>query len=475
MRVVIMASHRQTGDIVRAASELKLMEDRGLVDIVPELLIEKAGQLATANDRLDEAAQCLDNANRQLIDYPVNETTDAQLVERAALQYLDVAKCYAATGDRSRSLVCLERTAKITSGIRPITEPIVSRFLELGQQWENDKDLHAAEECYNLAAENYSGDHMSRYNRARIALKQGKLYTAIGALHELIEIPDGPKHAVVKVLSPAAAARVLGYWPVRPKSILRPIKLSAYAFAWAVRRIVTSGFKDFFEAGTALLMIWMFIGRHFTRRLQQELRHVWSGRAGAPPIIERHHGTWHHCDLGWMAGLVRNVPGDFAEIGVFRGTTFQKLALHAHDQGKLSHAFDSFSGMAEPSVYDGTQYPRGKFDIGGPEQFIALMNEAGVPRTHYQIWPGYTPLCFENVPASLRFSLAILDVDHYQPTADSIAWLAPRITAGGILALDDFVEPQTTLATRAIKEFLAKKPHFDIIATFNQQLILRKR
>jgi hypothetical protein len=253
------------------------------------------------------------------------------------------------------------------------------------------------------------------------------------------------------------------------------MKLSACAFAWAVQRIVKSGFRDFFEASTALLMIWMFVARHCYRRVKQELRRLRMARSDAPPLIERQHGIWHHDDLGWMIGLVRGVPGDFAEIGVFRGETFQKLALHSHNQGKVSHAFDSFTGMAEPGAHDGTQYPRGKFDIGGSEQFIALMNEAGVSRTHYQIWPGYIPQCFESVPASLRFSLAILDVDHYQPTADGIAWLAPRITCGGILALDDYVESQNTLATKAIKEFLTQKPDFDIIATFNQQLILRKR
>jgi tetratricopeptide (TPR) repeat protein len=229
MRVVIMASHRQLGDISRAASELKLMEDRGLADFVPELLIEKAGQLATANDRLDEAARCLDNAHKQLVDYPVNETTDVQLLERAAFQ-----------------------------------------FLELGQQWENDKDLHAAEKCYNLAAETGPTDHRSRFGLARVALKQGKLYTAIGALRLLIEIPNGPKQVVARISSPAAAARLLGYWPATPKSILRPMKLSAYAFAWAVQRTVKSGFHDFFEVITTLLMIWMFVGRHFYRRLSAE-------------------------------------------------------------------------------------------------------------------------------------------------------------------------------------------------------------
>jgi tetratricopeptide (TPR) repeat protein len=267
MRVVIMASHRQMDDISRANSELKLMEDRGLVDFVPELLIEKAGQLSTTNDRLDEAAQCLDNAHRQLIGYPVNETTDLHLSERAAFQYLKVAKRYAATGYRARSLICVERTAKMASRVRLISESIISQSLELGYLCENDQNLLAAEKCYNLAAEMDPADCTSRYGLARVALKQRKLCTSIGALRQLNEIPDGPKRVIAKILSPAAAAQILGYWPATPKSILRPMKLSAYALAWAVQKMVKSGFHDFFDASTGLLMIWMFVGRHFYRRL----------------------------------------------------------------------------------------------------------------------------------------------------------------------------------------------------------------
>jgi tetratricopeptide (TPR) repeat protein len=270
MRVVIMASHRQMGDVPRAASELKLMEGRGLVEIVPELLIEKATQLSVANERLEESERCLDNAIKFLVDFPVNETTDNQLLERAAFQYLDLAKSYATTGNRARSLALMERTAKLASRIRVITEAIVSQSLELGQQCENQKHLDAAENCYEFAAKTDPVDHRSRYNLARVALTQGKVYKAIGTLRLLIETPDGPKQVVAKILSPAAAAQILGYWPATPKSILRPMKLSAYAFVWAVQKMVKSGFHDFFDASTALLMIWMFVGRHFYRRLSSD-------------------------------------------------------------------------------------------------------------------------------------------------------------------------------------------------------------
>ena len=194
-----------------------------------------------------------------------------------------------------------------------------------------------------------------------------------------------------------------------------------------------------------------------------------------PPTVQRWTGTWHHADLTWLAGLVQDVPGDFAEIGVFRGAAFRKVAELAHEQGRLAHAFDSFRGMARPRVAGDEHYGEGMFDIGGPQAFAALMDKAGVQRDAYRMWAGFIPDCFGGVPEALRFALAILDVDHYQPTVDGLRWLAPRIAVGGILALDDYMAGYTTLASGAISEFLAAKPAFDTVACFNQQLILRKR
>ena len=141
----------------------------------------------------------------------------------------------------------------------------------------------------------------------------------------------------------------------------------------------------------------------------------------------------------------------------------------------MAHAFDSFHGMSAPGPEDSGQYPKGKFDIGGPESFVLLMDEAGIPREHYRVWPGFVPACFEPFPAESRFSLVVIDVDHYQPTADSLHWAVPRVSAGGILALDDYLPAINRLATKAIKEFLASVSEFDRVAEFNQQLILRRK
>ena len=213
---------------------------------------------------------------------------------------------------------------------------------------------------------------------------------------------------------------------------------------------------------------------HEAARLVENLR---SGHPLDLPLVRRRSGTWNHVDLEWIASKVVNVPGDFAEIGVFQGAAFRKVAALAGKQGKRAHAFDSFVGLNEPSSGDDASYPKDMFDIGGPEVFVQLMTASGVDRASYDVWSGYIPDCFTRLPDTVRFSWAIVDLDQYQPTADALRWLSDRISAGGLLTLDDYVPivNRGKLATRAIDEFLATDQDFEKIALFNQQLILRKK
>ena len=192
----------------------------------------------------------------------------------------------------------------------------------------------------------------------------------------------------------------------------------------------------------------------------------------APDTIWRQPGKWYDADIRRYTQLVETIPGDFAEIGVFRGDTFSKLVPIAKQQSKLIHAFDSFRGMDDPGEHDWRQ--KGQFDVGGPNGFARLMEAHGIPAREFTMWEGFIPDCFEKAPNEIRFSFVLLDVDNYLPTRDALSWLWPRMNVGGLLALDDFLPSHDGEASKAIKEFLRERQDFHIVDLMNCQLAVKK-
>lgn len=172
--------------------------------------------------------------------------------------------------------------------------------------------------------------------------------------------------------------------------------------------------------------------------------------------------------------LVAGVPGDFAEIGVFKGHAFRRFAAAARTQGKRVHAFDSFVGMNDPGPHD-EGYPKGHLDVGGVEAFRELMLAAGVAEDVFLLWPGYVPECLEKCPPETMFSLVYIDLDHHDPTEMSIRWAWPRLSRQGILGFDDYFPGRPILASPPIDAFLERRDgELETVHFANNQLFVRK-
>ncbi|QII12871.1 hypothetical protein KsCSTR_34920 [Candidatus Kuenenia stuttgartiensis] len=188
----------------------------------------------------------------------------------------------------------------------------------------------------------------------------------------------------------------------------------------------------------------------------------------------RSPGYWHWGDLRRFTAMVENVRGDFAEIGVWRGEASRKLIRLSSSQGKKIHLFDSFSGMDEPGSFDSGFHPKGRFDTGGLAGFRSIMKSHGFSDNEYFAYDGFIPTCFEKVPNNVRFSFVIIDVDYYVPTRDTLNWIWPLISRGGILVLDDFKPMNDMECSKAINEFLRERNDYYRLDFLNFQLFLRK-
>jgi tetratricopeptide (TPR) repeat protein len=268
MRVVIMASLRSKGDLTAATTELKVLEERGLVEVVPELLIEATAQHCSFSDQLEAAERCLEKGFEQLKLYPVDELGDRHIMERAARQYLELVGRYAEIGDSARSAACLTRAIECARSDAAVLNHLCSHLGELGERREIAADYLFAEKYYTLAIQADPAAHWLRYRQSRMALKQKRLCEAFQGLFAIARIPNAPKAVIENILSSAGAARFAPYWPASPKSIVKPLMLCLCMSGWFFGRLANSGLRDLHTSVTAVILVWLFVARHFVRGLR---------------------------------------------------------------------------------------------------------------------------------------------------------------------------------------------------------------
>ena len=151
------------------------------------------------------------------------------------------------------------------------------------------------------------------------------------------------------------------------------------------------------------------------------------------------------------------IPGDFAEIGVYRGNTARILAQAARAGGRRLFLFDTFSGFNSADQAD-TDCPSRAF----ADTSLEKVNDfVGTDCVEYVV--GRFPNSLTTVKISNHFAIVHLDCDLYQPTADGLTYFYPRLSSGGLLILHDYSSGHWSGCARAIDAFLKDKPERPVL------------
>ena len=134
----------------------------------------------------------------------------------------------------------------------------------------------------------------------------------------------------------------------------------------------------------------------------------------------------------------RYVPGQFAELGVYRGGT-AKL-IHHYCPNRQLHLFDTFSGFdvrdtARDLSVASSAVDASLFKDTGVElvrKAIASSNES------IQFHQGYFPETFCGDLEKEIFAFVHLDADLYAPTYSGLICFYPRLSPGGIILVHDY-------------------------------------
>jgi len=174
--------------------------------------------------------------------------------------------------------------------------------------------------------------------------------------------------------------------------------------------------------------------------------------------------------------VARDLPGAFAECGVWRGgsvlamiATLQELGVSDRD----IHLYDTFEGMTAPTEHDTSpldppalqtwqeaqdEGKRAWNDLFDPDTFNeesvrATLLATGYPEERLHLHRGPVE---ETLPRQSPGPLALLrlDTDWYASTRHELEHLYPLLAEGGILIVDDYGHWQG--ARRAVDEYFAR-------------------
>ena len=152
--------------------------------------------------------------------------------------------------------------------------------------------------------------------------------------------------------------------------------------------------------------------------------------------------------------LAAGVPGAMVECGVWKGGCCMLMALTAQAQGAADrdiYLYDTFAGMSQPGAVDvshtgavATPQWQEKQTATHNQWCYAALEEVkqnlattGYEEQRLHFVPGRVE---DTIPGTVPDKIAVLrlDTDWYESTYHELVHLYPRLSANGILILDDF-------------------------------------
>jgi hypothetical protein len=159
--------------------------------------------------------------------------------------------------------------------------------------------------------------------------------------------------------------------------------------------------------------------------------------------------------------LKEGLPGEIAELGVYKGMTAAVLARIARRAGRTLHLFDTFEGFSRKDLVGIDADKR-------LEQFTDTSLEtvrARVGTENVRYLQGRFPESTRQVADDLRFCLVHIDCDLYEPITAALHYFYPRMVPGGFMVIHDYSSLAWNGAERAVDEFFADRPEYVVPLT----------
>jgi len=162
-----------------------------------------------------------------------------------------------------------------------------------------------------------------------------------------------------------------------------------------------------------------------------------------------------------------SLPGDIAEVGVYRGGTARILTETSAPNQKTVHLFDTFEGMPEVDVQK-DRHLQGDFADTSVESVKKQLGNF----SNYKMYKGIFPDTASPV-IDKHFSLVHIDVDIYKSVMDCSDFFYPRLVDAGLMVFDDYGSETCPGAKMAVDEFFSDKPETPLYLPTGQCIVIK--
>lgn len=149
----------------------------------------------------------------------------------------------------------------------------------------------------------------------------------------------------------------------------------------------------------------------------------------------------------------KNLEGEIAELGVFRGDF--TLVLNSVFQGRRLYLFDTFEGFDAQDVKEDTAIENesgelGKFKNTSVEYVLDRLDK----RNDVIIKKGYFPETFDLQDES--FAFVSIDLNLYDPVSKALELFYPKMVRGGYIIVSDYQAPFYEGTKKAVDDWSRK-------------------
>ena len=148
--------------------------------------------------------------------------------------------------------------------------------------------------------------------------------------------------------------------------------------------------------------------------------------------------------------LERNINGEIAEVGVYKGDFALKLSK-LFPKRKL-YLFDTFEGFDERDIALDRKFSNAKKETFA-DTSVDLVSKK-IPHNILAIRKGYFPDTLISDDYKQQFAFVSLDTDLFKPIYDGLSFFYPRLVKGGYIFVHDYNNTEYAGCKEAVNKYI---------------------